>query len=154
MARTPITGLQFRELSTGRFRNPITGRFIPNPVGIKQLQTGAQLKFALHSVAETIAKVAQEIARKEAYLYGDYMRGIKPASGLENEAGGGKKMVGRVNAYDWKSAWIEFGSIHNQPPHRILQRAAEAAGYKVSVGKNVRRILGTGYERVLHLKGR
>lgn len=155
MARNPITALQVREFTTGRFRNPVTGRFIPNPVGIKQLQNSAQIKGALHEVAAAIAQVAQDIARQEAYDTGDYMRGIRPASGIVTEDGV-KRAVGRVNAFDWKSGWIEFGSIHNPPPggHKILQRAAEAAGYKVSVGKNIRRIVGTGFERVLKLAGR
>lgn len=154
--KVPTTALKFRELSTGRFRNPVTGRFIPNPVGIKQLQMGAQMKFALHSVAETIAEAAKSLARAEAYDTGAYERSIRPASGIDTDEGGTKTMIARVNAFDFKSGWIEFGSIHNPPPggHKILQRAAEASGYKVSVGRNVRRVLGTGFERVLHLAGR
>lgn len=159
MAKIPkvaqsVVNLQFRELSTGRFRNPVTGRFIPNPVGIKQLQTGAQMKFALHSVAATIAEAAKSLAKSEAYDTGAYMRSIRPASGIDTDPDGAKVMIARVNAFDFKAGWIEFGSIHNQPPHRILQRAAEAAGYQVSVGRNVRRVIGSGFERVLHLAGR
>jgi hypothetical protein len=142
--------LQFREVSTGRFRDVGTGRFIPNPIGIQQLKVGAQMKYMLHEVAETITEAAKELARSEAYLSGDYYRSIRPASGIEKTESG-PAAIARVNAWDWKAGWIEFGSIHNNPPRRILQRAAEASGYQVSVGRNVRRVTGTGFERVIKL---
>lgn len=155
MAKAPVssTGLVFRELKSGRFRG-VGGRFIPNPVGIKQLQQNAKMQFALRDVAETIAAAAKELAHREAYLTGAYANSIRASSGVQKTEDGSRQAIGRVNAFDYKSAWIEFGSIHNQPPHKILQRAAEAAGYRVSVGRNVRRIIGTGFERVLHLKGK
>jgi hypothetical protein len=145
------TGLQFREVSTGRFRDVTTGRFIPNPIGLAALSTNAQLKFALREVAAVVTAAAKELARREAYDNGDYYRSIRPASGVE-KTDEGPAAIARVNAWDFKAGWIEFGTV-KMPAKKILQRAAEASGYKVSVsGTNARRVAGSGRERVAVLK--
>ena len=151
---SPVTGLQFREVSTGRFRDVTTGRFIPNPIGILQLKTGAQMQSALKDVADVVASAAKTLARREAWRTGDYANSIRPAAGIDKDENGVPAALARVNAWDWKAGWIEFGSIHNDPPRRILQRAAEASGYEVSVGRNIRRTEGTGRERVIQLAAR
>ena len=141
------TGFQFREISTGQFRGA-GGRFVPNPVGIAQLANTTGMMQALQDEAEKIAEAARELARSDAFQTGAYMRSIKGVAGFDKAA---KTMVGRVNAFDFKAAWIEFGSSKIQPARHILTRAAEALGYSLSAQSNVRRILGTGLERVVSL---
>ena len=137
-----------RELKTNAFRDPTTGRFIPNPIGIALLQRGPQMALLLKTEAEKVAAVAKQIAREEAYDTGEYYRGIRAVSGV-GEVDGQKALIGRVNAFAMHSGWIEFGSIHNQPAHHVLSRAAEAVGYQVQAATNVRRAVGTGFERLL-----
>ena len=138
-----------RELATGQFRGA-GGRFIPNPIGIAAIASGPQMLAMLGAEVKKIEVVAKELARQEAYQTGDYYRGIRSSSGYD-KIDGKPTAVGRVNAFDFKSGWIEFGSIKIQPPRRILQRAAEAVGHHLTVGRNVRRIFGSGLERVLRL---
>jgi hypothetical protein len=138
----------FRELSTGRYRDVISGKFIPNPIGQAAIAFGPQMEAMLAAEANKILDAAKDLARQEAYLTGDYYRSLRTSTGVSKED---KAMAGRVNAWDWKAGWIEFGSIHNYPPKRILSRAAEAVGYSLSAGSNARRIIGTGRERLLHL---
>jgi hypothetical protein len=140
---------QFRELKTGSFRSATTGRFIPNPIGIAAIAVGPQMQGMLLIEAERIADAAKELARSEAYATGDYYRGIRASAGLD-----GGKAAGRINAFDWKSGFVEFGTIKLQPARHILTRAAEALGYAVTAGLNTRRLEGTGRERVTKLKGR
>ena len=147
---SPTTALQFRELSTGRFRDVTTGRFIPNPIGIEQLRLGAAMQATLKGVAEIVANAAKELAKREAYDTGAYYRSIRPAAGIDKSADI-PAAVARVNAWDFKASWIEFGTV-KMPAKRVLQRAAEASGFQVVVGTNARRITGTGRERVLNLK--
>lgn len=148
------SGLQFRELSSGRFRDLSTGKFIPNPVGILKLRTQVQMQSALKDVATIIADAAKELAHADAFDTGDYMNSIRPAAGIDKDENGIPSAVARVNAWDWKAGWIEFGNINIQPPRRILERAAEACGYEVSASSNTRRVIGTGRERVIRLSGR
>jgi len=147
-----VADLRFREASTMRFRDPTTGRFVPNPLVVPQLAAGLAMKAAVHLEAVKVADAAKQLARAEAYDTGAYERGIRPASGLDKDPTVGYPLqIGRVNAWDFKSGWIEFGSIHNVAKH-ILQRAAEAVGYTVQVSQNFRRVTGSGRERVSHLK--
>ena len=91
--------------------------------------SGGPLERALGDVADTIARRAQQLARREYYATGDYTRGIGAEHGVDEHG----ELVGRVVARDWKSHWAEW------PPRqeagrrrgRILARAAEQAGYRV-----------------------
>ena len=145
--------IQFRELSTGRFRDTKTGKFIPNPVGIKLLQAGPDMQAKLLEEAMKVAEAARELARKDAYQTGDYMRSIRGSAGI-SKIEGQRTAVARVNAFDWKAGFIEFGTSTGMTPRAILSRAAEALGYTVQAERNFRRITGTGRERVTKLKGR
>lgn len=142
---------QYRELSTGAFRDKASGRFIPNPIGIVAIATGPQMQAMLRAEAEKIAGVARSLALAEAHNTGDYMRGIRAGSGIE-KSGGKPVAAGRVNAFDWKSHWIEFGTSLGFAARHILERAAEACGHQVSAGVNARRIFGSGRERLRAVK--
>lgn len=89
-----------------------------------------QMKDALQQVADEVAKEASALADREAHRSGDYMRGIRGAT-VGTTAGG---LIGQVQATDYKSNWIEFGTA-NQPPKAIVRRAAEAVLGQVDTSK-------------------
>jgi len=111
------------------------------------------MQSTLKDVAGIVSDAARQLAAAEAHDTGDYMRSIRPAAGIDKDEHGVAVAVARVNAWDFKAGWIEYGPV-NMSAKRILQRAAEASGYQVSVGKNVRRVTGSGRERVINLTGR
>ena len=84
----------------------------------------------------TLARTAGKIADVARYLApvdeGDYARKIYVASGLD-----GPTMIARVNAYDFKSHWIEFGTGNPGPTTAFapLRRAADATGVKLYGGR-------------------
>jgi len=77
-------------------------------------------------VTELLVATARALARTDAYETGRYMRGIVAR---------GTQML----ATDWKSLWIEFGTINpkykNMTARHILRRAAETHGFTVQGGK-------------------
>jgi len=77
-------------------------------------------------VTEKIVARARALAATDAYETGAYMRGII-ANGTQ------------ILATDWKSLWIEFGTINprfkNMIARHILRRAAELQGFTVRGGK-------------------
>ena len=72
------------------------------------------------NVADLVRDEAQRIATAEAYDTGAYRDGIESAVGVESGV-----LKGRVNANDWKSHFIEFGTVH-RTPEAPLRRAAES----------------------------
>ncbi len=82
----------------------------------------------LLSLAGEVADEAKGIARREAYDTGVYHDSIEGAAGLDETA----RIVGRVNAGDFKAHWIERGYTQRNGVHvpgkNILRRAADAAG--------------------------
>jgi hypothetical protein len=94
-------------------------KFIPNPVGIAAVARSAQVAEKLKAVAEAVAENARSVAPE---LSGDYIDGIAVEAAID-----GDSAVGRVNANDWKSALIEFGT-EDTPTFAPLRRGAEGAG--------------------------
>lgn len=79
--------------------------------------------------AEAGEKAAKDIAPVGRYAGGgDYRDGIEATVGVRGARGG--VIVGRVNAKDFKSHWIEFGTIR-QPAKAVLRRALERVGFIV-----------------------
>jgi hypothetical protein len=85
----------------------------------------------LDRLAQEAASASEAIARAGFYDTGDYLRGIDAGVG-PNRRG---RMVGRVVATDWKSAWAERGWTtqggRKVPGRKILARGARRAGLRV-----------------------
>ena len=79
-----------------------------------------------HVRTARLVAVARALALVDAFETGAYMRGIVQI---------GTRMV----ATDWKSLWVEYGTINpaykNMVARHILRRAAESLGLTVSGGK-------------------
>lgn len=103
-------------------------RFVPARGVVERLASASEMEATLRSRAEDIAREARRIARSEAYDSGAYHDGIKATSGVER-----RQAIGRVNANDWKSHFIEFGTS-SQPTKAVLRRAAEVGGLRVDRG--------------------
>lgn len=117
-------------------------KVIPNPKGIAQLKLTPAMQASLKREAQRVVDMAKSMARVEAYDTGAYMRSIRAAAGIDKA--GIPTSVARVNAFDFKSAWIEWGT-QRMPARHILTRAAEAVGYKIAAkGMNFRRIAAGG----------
>lgn len=95
--------------------------YIPNPALEKLLGATLEMKIMLHDRADEVVKAAKDIAPVSS---GDYRDGLDAESGLDK---GG--MVGRVNANDWKSGFIEFGTS-TTPTFAVLRRAIDQVGLK------------------------
>ena len=96
----------------------MTSRFVRNPMFEAQLKRADFLQDAMLEVAEDIADNAVAIAPVEE---GDYRDGIEAVS--EGEGA-------RVNANDWKSGFVEFGTTNN-PAWAPLRRGCESAGLRL-----------------------
>lgn len=73
----------------------------------KLLAADAAVQELEHERAEQAAAIARDLAPVES---GDYRNGIEADGNM-------------LNATDWKSHWIEWGSEHN-PAHAVLRNAA------------------------------
>lgn len=71
--------------------------------GIKR---GPQMVAVMKDRAEDVEREAKQIARSEAYDDGDYHDGLEATAGVDALGA-----VGRLNAKDFKSHWIEFGPL-------------------------------------------
>ena len=101
--------------------------FHKNPLLEKELLAGDEMVEVLRVKARRGAILAKAIAPVET---GDYQRGIIADAGLD-ERGEAK---GRIIAKDWKSGFIEFGTIKT-PARAILRRAAETLGLRYEDGR-------------------
>lgn len=115
-------------------------KFIPTPRLNELVQP--ELLAEMLRRAEAIAEEAREIAPVGEYgedeqkrRSGDYRDSIVAESGfIKDETSGGEpRAVGRVNAKDWKSHWIEFGTV-KWKGYGTLEQAAERAGYRLTSG--------------------
>ena len=89
----------------------------------KLLARSSEMRNALLEVAQRGAVEAQRLAKSDAYLTGAYMAGITAAVvGLPSG-----KLAGQVQANDWKSKFVEFGTA-TTGPKSILRRAGETLG--------------------------
>ncbi len=92
------------------------GLFKFNPRIIPAIATHPVVIAQLKIKADTVAERARAIAPVRK---GDYRDGIKSESGIVDGMG-----VGRVNANDFKSIWIEAGTT-DTPTHAVLRRALD-----------------------------
>jgi hypothetical protein len=100
----------------------MASKFVPNPLFEQELLRSTLLQDDLQKVAEDIAEKAVAAAPEDD---GDYKAGIEAVSGMGEDG-----VQARVNANDWKSGLIEFGT-EDTPTFAPLRRGAEAAGHKV-----------------------
>lgn len=94
-------------------------RFVPNRNLDRELKAQASYKLALKEVgAEPIAENARELAPVDE---GDYRDGIQATVDGDEV---------RVDAMDWKSNFIEFGTV-DTPVFAPLARGARQAGARL-----------------------
>jgi hypothetical protein len=103
----------------------VSTRYVPNPAQVGELGRSKQLLDELMKRAEEAADKARGLAPVDS---GDYRDGIEVDGGVD-----GSTVVARVNANDWKSGLIEFGTGRPAPTpaYAPLRRGAEQAGLKV-----------------------
>jgi len=97
-------------------------RYVPNPAAPREIEASLFMKVALESAAKMAAGRAKDFAPVDS---GDYRDSIV---GESVDVGG--RWIGRVWAKDWKSGWIEFGTVREQA-HATLRRGCEAVGLRV-----------------------
>lgn len=97
-------------------------KFVPDRGGIAEIGRCADLLKDLEEVANGVVDSAKNLAPE---LSGDYKEGIDMESGVE-----GKTAIARVNANDFKSHWVEFGTS-DTPTFAPLRKAAEEQGLEV-----------------------
>lgn len=95
-------------------------KFVPNPAAPELLKRTPQMAAKLKHSADEAAEAARGLAPVRT---GDYRDSIEGQS-LPSE---GKA---RVVAKDFKSIWLEFGTIHT-PTFATLRRGVEAAGLRI-----------------------
>jgi hypothetical protein len=100
--------------------------FKKNPLVEDQIRRSVEMERALRAQAEAAAAAAREMAPVDS---GDYRDGIKADSDRDPIA------RAAVVATDFKSHWIEFGTIR-QPARAILRRACEAVGLTTIGGRD------------------
>lgn len=104
-------------------------RFVPNPQAPALLARTTEMVEFLGVVAEAAAENARGFAPVRS---GSYRDGIEGQAGIvEGQA------EGRVNARDFKSGWIEFGTGQPGPTPAFapLRRGADATGLKLIGGR-------------------
>lgn len=90
----------------------------------QRLKRAVPMVAAMKSRAKAVEERAKALARAEAYDRGDYMNGIEATAGVDAQGA-----VGRVNAKDFKSHWIEFGPLGKvKNGAHVLFRSLQLAG--------------------------
>lgn len=93
------------------------GRFVANQQAIDRLD---RLPGVLAILGHHAADVADEARRIAPVATGAYRDSIEPDVGIDERG-----PVGRVNAHDFKSHWIEFGTL-SRTPLAVLRRALDS----------------------------
>ena len=101
-------------------------KFKYNPAATALLARTVAMVETLGAKADEGAEACRSIA---PVLTGDYRDGIVGESGLVKGMA-----AGRVNAHDFKSHWIEFGTT-DTPTFAVLRRGLESIGLRVSGGR-------------------
>lgn len=96
------------------------GRYVPNPAFESLLAKSTDVGVQMRKRAELVKQAAETIAEAEAND-GGYYKADLDASRMAIDGG---RITAFIDARNWKSHWIEWGSINNTARH-ILQRAAE-----------------------------
>lgn len=109
-------------------------KFVPNPEGIALFRASPGIAAALQIHAQQAvdaAKLIAPIASEPPSIgeAGDYLRGLAAHSGVD-----GGRALARVVGHDFKSVWIEFGSIH-MPVYAVLRRACESVGLHIEADR-------------------
>jgi hypothetical protein len=104
-------------------------RFIPDRTGIAAIGRTEDVRRHLEAAANEAAQQAKAIAPTDTF---DYRDSINVVSGVE-----GATALARINADDWKSVFIEFGTgpVAPTPAYAPLRRGAEAAGLDLREGE-------------------
>lgn len=97
--------------------------YIPNPEFDKLLERSSSAQESILAAAEAAASAARAIAPRRS---GDYAEGIEPGVDAEGDV--------VLNANDWKSHFIEFGTA-DTPTFAPLRRGVLAAGLRFAAGK-------------------
>lgn len=84
---------------------------------------------AAKEIATKSVTQARALARAEAHDSGDYERGINVVV-MPNMTESGVSSAVRIAGQDWKSGFVEYGTVH-MPPERIIGRGIEQAGYPI-----------------------
>lgn len=96
---------------------------LPDSELAQMLSRSTEVRDALLAVAQAGAAEAQRLAQSDAFETGAYMAGITAAVvGLPDGT-----LAGQVQANDWKSKFVEFGTA-TTGPKAILRRAGETLG--------------------------
>lgn len=102
--------------------------FRPDPKVTENIQHTAGMLKHFAGAAEAAARAAQSIA---PFLTGDYMRSIKPEVGYDGDG----FIMARVNAWDYKAIWLEFGT-EDTPTFATLRRGTDMTGLHVVDSKD------------------
>jgi len=94
-------------------------RFRVNTPGVKRLYTSPDMRRWASTEADKVAREAKRIAPVRT---GAYRRSISPTVVLEDG-----RWIGRVNAFDFKALWVEFGT-NGIRKSRVLGSALDTVG--------------------------
>lgn len=100
--------------------------FKPNRNFPAELEREPDYQKGLAGIAQAGIDVSRSIALAEAYDQGDYHDGLRVTETANGEV--------YMSAFDYKSWWIENGSVHNEPA-APLARGAHAVGLKFKADK-------------------
>lgn len=100
-------------------------RFRVNTPGVKRIYTDPLMQKWVRGQAEEVAREARRLAPVRT---GAYRRSIKATVVVEDG-----RWVGRVNAFDFKALWVEFGT-NGIRKSRVLGTALDVVGSSVKVG--------------------
>lgn len=100
--------------------------YVPNPGFEATLSASAFMQGEMVKRAAMVGEVARGLA-EEVSDRGYYRSQIAPTFGRPARIGlEGGMATAYVDAFDFKSHWVEWGSTNN-PAHHIIQRAVEIA---------------------------
>jgi len=99
------------------------GSFKKNPRVEEELQGELSMGLMLKERLEVAENIAQSTAPVDSGAYRDGISGVV----LEV----GSRWVGRLNAFDFKSHWIEFGTATGFAARATLRQACERAGFYI-----------------------
>ena len=108
-----------------------TATFVPNMAGIRAIASSPEMQLAIMQITEMIAAAAREIAPRSSIAEEHYADEIVVERGQD-----GGDFAGIVNAKNFKSNWIEFGTGQPGPTPAFapLRRGAEAVTGRGPIG--------------------